>query len=546
MSSLFDIGLSGLAAAQRGLDVTSHNIANANTEGYTRQRAEFTSRRPEYTGYGYVGTGVDVAGVRRIYDGFLDSQVRGYSASSSELETFHSYAVQIDNILADPDAGLNGALQRFTNAMQDLANDPTSTAARQTVLGEGEALAAQLNSLDGWLRGIGAQVNTAIQGSVNEINQMAAEIARLNDEIIHSPGIANGDMPNDLLDQRDQLLQQLSQKVSIDTIAQDDGSVNVMVGKGQALVVGVEVTPLTTYTGNGVDRPVMVALDNGSNGMVPITGQLSGGELGGLLGFRERMLDPTIGDLGRIALGVGQFINQQHRAGFDLNGAAGGDFFNLGGLQWDAIGGTTGSITLTLDDAANLTGAEYELGYDGIAWSLTRTDTGQAVTMTGSGTAADPFVADGMRIEVPVSPAAGDGFLLQPTRTAAGDIGLAISDPARIAASQNGAVGDNANALAMARVFDEKLFAGGTESINQAYQRLVGETGTATRRAEVASAAQNNLLDHAVARREELSGVNLDEEAANLIRFQQAYQAAAQVIAVADQMFQTLLNATGR
>jgi flagellar hook-associated protein 1 FlgK len=296
-----------------------------------------------------------------------------------------------------------------------------------------------------------------------------------------------------------------------------------------------------------------VARGGGGGSLVPIDEQISGGELGGLMGFRERMLDPTIDELGRIAMGVGEFVNQQHRAGFDLHGVAGGDFFQVGQPQWDAMGGTTGAIDLQIatDSAGNtlagdLTGAEYELRYDGSSWSLTRTDNGQAVPMSGTGTAANPFIADGLRIEVPASPSAGDAFLLQPTRFAAADIGMALSDPAGIAASASGAPGDNGNALALANVFGEKRFAGGTESIEQAYQRLVGSTGTATRQAEVAAKAQQNLLEHSVARREAISGVNLDEEAANLLRYQQAYQAAAQVISVADQMFQTLLNATGR
>jgi len=654
MSGLFGIGLSALSAARRGLDTTSHNIANVNTEGYSRQRVDLVSRPPQYTGFGYLGTGVDIQGVRRSYDGFLEGQVRSYTSSSSELQVFHQYASQIDDVLADPDAGMSTALQRFSAALQDLSNDPSSSAARQVVLSEGQALVDRFHSLDDWLRGIGEQVDTSIEGTVSEINELASAIADLNERIARSPGNASGNPPNDLLDQRDALVRQLSEKVSITTIAQEDGSINVMVGSGQAVVVGNHVTRLVTYRGEGVQNPVKVALEAGGNGFVPITEQLSGGELGGLLGFRERMLDPAINDLGRIALGVGQFVNEQHVRGMDLAGNLGEEFFSIAEPAWDAYTGTASSIELSWDDPADLTGAEYRLRYDGTDWSLTRTDTGEAVPMSGSGSSGDPFVAEGMRIVVEPTASAGDLFLLQPARAGATRLQMRIGDPSLVAAASPvlasaslantgtagitpgevvdvsnpafqaapgtltppvlirftsatdyeiydnsdaaspvlletvtgydpaagadlfptpggldygyrvslrgaaaagdeftveynaGGVGDNRNALELAAVFDQKRFADGTESIDQAYRRLVGETGTATRQAELAGSAQERMLERSLAEREAVSGVNLDEEAANLVRYQQAYQAAAQIIAVADEMFQTLLNATGR
>jgi len=652
MSSLFGIGSSALAAFQRALNTTAHNIANVNTEGYTRQQVEFVSRPPQYSGYGYLGTGVDTAGVRRVYDGFVETQLRGYTASSTELDTFYQFATQIDDVLADPDTGMSGALQRFFNAMQDLSSDPTSIAARQVVLSEGQALVDRFQELGGWLRGIGDQVNTAIQGSVDEINRLSMAIADLNHKIVLAEGVADEQPPNDLLDQRDILIRQLAEKVSVTTVTQDDGSINVMVGTGQALVVGNSVTRLVTYRAEGVQAPLKVGLEAGANGLVPVSDQLSGGELGGLLGFRERMLDPAINDLGRMALGVGRFVNEQHQRGMDLNGVLGGEFFTLGEPQWDAFPGTGSTLSLAWDDIGQLTGAEYKLQFDGSNWSLNRTDTGQAVTMAGNGTVADPFVADGMRIVVDPAAAAGDTFLLQPARNGAMDLQLRITDTAMIAAASpvlasassanagtaaitpgevtditdpafqtnpgaltppvlirftsattyeiydnsnraspvlletvngydpvtgdqvfpspggrdygyrvhisgaavagdeflvdynTGGIGDNRNALALAGLFNEKLLGGGTESINQAYQRMVGEAGSTTRQVELAAGAQNRMLERSIAEREAISGVNLDEEAANLVRYQQAYQAAARVIAAADEMFQTLLNAT--
>ncbi len=652
MSSLFGIGSSALAAFQRALDTTSHNIANVNTEGYSRQQVELVSRTPQFAGFGYVGTGVETRSVRRLYDGFVESQVRGHTASNKELETFHSFSAQVDDVLADADAGMSTALQRFFGAMQDLANDPASTVTRQAVLSEARGLADRFHSLNNWLESVGGQVDNVIQGSVDEVNQLTAAIADLNEKIVLAQGMAGQQPPNDLLDQRNSLIRQLSEQVSVTTIEQDNGAVNVMVGTGQALVVGNSSKRLVAYRGEGVQRPLKVGLEAGGNGIVPVSQQLSGGVLGGALGFRKRVLDPTIDDLGRIALGVGQFVNEQQRKGMDLNGALGQDLFSLAPPQWDAYPGVSSSVSLAWDDIGRLTGAEYKLQYDGSTWNLTRTDTGQSVAMSGSGTAADPFVADGMRIVVDPAAAAGDAFLLQPARAGAADLDLKISDPSLLAAAapviasasaantgsaaitpgevsditnpafqaspgaltppvlvrftsatsyeiydnsnpasptllesvsgydpaagadlfpspggldygyrvrlsgaaaagdqftidyNSGGTGDNRNALAMADLFNQKLLGGGSESVNQAYQRMVGEVGSTTRQAELAGGAQRRLLDRAVAEREAISGVNLDEEAANLVRFQQAYQAAAQVISAADKMFQTLLNAT--
>lgn len=652
MNGLFGIGSSALAAFQSALNTTAQNIANVSTEGYSRQQVEFGSRPPQYTGYGYIGTGVDTKSIRRIYDNFVESQVRRYTASSSELEIFYNYATQIDDVLADPDAGLSTAMQRFFGAMQDLADDPASSAARQMVISEAQAVVDRFHSLGNWIEGINDQVNASLEGSVNEINRLTMAIADLNHKIVLAEGVADEQPPNDLLDQRDSLIRELANHVNVTTIKQDDGSINVMVGTGQALVVGNSVTPMATYRAEGVQAPLKIGLDAGPNGIIPVTDQLSGGRIGGLIGFRERMLDPVANELGRIALGVGQFFNEQHARGMDINGVLGENLFVIAEPQWAAYPGVTSSLDVDWGDIGQVTGADYKLQFDGTAWNLSRTDTGEAVAMSGSGTAASPFVVDGMRIVVDPAAVNGDTFLLQPARSGAMDLQLRITDPAQIAAASpvlasaaagnsgsasitpggvtdidnpafqsapgaltppllirftapgtyeihdntnpaspalletvsgydpasgsdlfptpggldfgyrvrisgsasvgdeftvdynSGGIGDNRNALAMAEIFDGKLLGNGIESINDAYRRLVSETGITTSQVELAAGAQNRMLERSLAERDAISGVNLDEEAANLVRYQQAYQAAAQVVAAANEMFQTLLNAT--
>ncbi|HID45551.1 MAG TPA: flagellar hook-associated protein FlgK [Chromatiaceae bacterium] len=652
--SLLGIGTSALQAFQRALNTTGHNIANANTPGYSRQRVDLVSSTPQYTGYGYIGTGVRTDSVKRYYDAFVDSQVRNYTASTSEFQTLHNYATQIDNVLADPDAGLSTAMARFYSAVQDLTNDPGSTAARQAMISEAHGLVDRFHSLGGWLDDMDAQVNSDLKASVTDVNRITSSIADLNNKIVLAYGVADQQPPNDLLDQRDQLVRELAEHVSVTTMMQDDGSLNVMVGTGQALVVSDRTTQLATYRGAGVHAPLQIALQTGGNDPVPITDQLSGGKIGGLLGFRERVLEPAANELGRVAIGMGEFFNAQHERGIDLNGELGQAFFSVPDPQWDSYPGVTSSLAVSWDDVGQITGANYKLQYDGSAWSISRADTGEQLTMSGSGSAGDPFIVDGLRITVDAAAASGDTFVIQPTRTGAQSLQMLINDPSRVAAASpilssaestntgSGVIsagnvtdisnpafqttpgsltpplmirftsattyevydnstpaspalletvsgydpatgadlfptpggldygyemritgnpaagdeftvgynsngdGDNRNALALGEVLTGKVMGNGSESFSDVYRGLVSEAGTATRQAELASNAHQQLLERSQNASDAISGVNLDEEAANLVKFQQSYQAAAQMIAVANELFDTLLGAVRR
>ncbi|WP_456378771.1 flagellar hook-associated protein FlgK [Thiolapillus sp.] len=652
--NMLGIGTSALRAFQRALNTTGHNIANANTPGYSRQRVDLSSATPQYAGYGYIGTGVRTDSVRRFYDGFVENQVQNYTASTTEFQTLHNYATQIDNVLADPDSGLSTAMQRFQSAVQDLSNDPASTATRQAMISEGQGLVDRFHSLSGWLDDMNIQVNNDLKSSVTDINRISTAIADLNKEIVRASGVAGEQPPNDLLDQRDNLIRDLSEHVSLSTLTQDDGSVNVMIGSGQALVVGSNATQLTTYRGAGVHAPLQVALKAGSNSQVPITDQLSGGKIGGLLGFRDRVLEPAANELGRVAIGMGEFFNTQHQRGVNLNGELGQAFFSFPDPQWDSYPGVNSSLSVAWDDVGQATGANYKLQYDGAAWSISRTDTGEQLAMTGTGSVGDPFVVDGVRITVDAAAASGDTFLIQPTRNGAQSLQILINDPSQIAAASpvltNAAItnsgsgmisagqitdinnpafqsvpgtltppvmvrftsattyevydntnpaspallesvsgydpatgsevfptpggldygyqvrltgsvaagdeftvsynangdGDNRNALALGEVLTGRVMGNGTESLSDVYRGMVAEVGTTTRQAELATGAHQQLLERSLNARDAISGVNLDEEAANLVKFQQSYQAAAQVIATANELFDTLLGAVRR
>ena len=650
---LFSIGASGLLAFQRSLNTISHNIANVNTEGYSRQTVELATRPPEPNGFGFSGNGVDTVTIRRSYDAFVESSLRSGMSATAEFEAFHTLAAQLDNVVADPDTGIHTSLQRFFDAVQDVADTPASPAARQVLFNEGEVLATQFNELASWIEGVRGQVNSDINSGVNEINQISQAIAELNQSIVIEQGRA-GQPPNDLLDQRDTLIKDMSELVYVTTLQQDDGSVNILIGTGQVLVRGNTATSLTVIQEAGDPRQLGVAVQGNGGLLVPVTEQLSGGRLGGVLNFRDQMLDPTSNSLGLTAIGLGSYFNEQHQRGMDLDGVLGLDFFSVAQPQVLAVSGNPANVSLAIDDVSQLSNADYKLRFNAGAWELTNKLTGQNIAMTGSGTAADPFIAEGMSIEITAAPANGDTYLLRPTRTGAMDIQMVLANNRQIAAAapvrsvaatantgtgvitagevtdisnaafqttsgqltppllvrfttgtsydvydntnaaapvlleagiaydpatgtdlfptpggidhgyrmqlsgapaagdefsteyNTGGIGDNRNALSLAGLATDKLMYAGSASVTDSYNRLVADVATDTRQAEINSLAQKRILDQTMARRESISGVNLDEEAANLVRYQQAYQAAAQVISTANTLFDTLLNAVRR
>lgn len=628
MADLLSTSLSALNAFQRAIDLTGHNIANANTPGYTRQVADFSTRPGQGQGNAFIGNGVQVADIRRMYDDSLGQQVQTARTGQARFDVLSQLADRLDVLLADPTTGLNASLQSFFNAVQDVSNDPSSVPARQALLGEANGLTQRFRSLDARLNETQAELNQRVTQSVNDINRLASAIADVNDQIALAQG--RGGAPNDLLDERDGLLQELSAQIEVSTTVQDDGTTSVFIGSGQTLVIGTEVQTLAVQ-GSEFDPTRLEVVYQNSSGTTALDTGLTGGMLGGLLEFRTRMLDPARQSLGETAIALSQQFNQQHQSGVDLRGALGGDFFTVPGPAVYASGNNTGSGTAaaSVADLGALTGDDYVLRYDGANYTLTNASTQQAVALSGTGSAGDPFVADGLEIVVGGAPAAGDELLIRSAATAAGSIDVAITDPQAVAmalptraqASLNnlgdarivgvavvdasdpglltpatiefvsattytvngagsftyvdgqpivingtqltvsgtpqagdqltiepnsGALGDNGNGLLLAGLQARGVLDGGSLSVGQNYSQLVADVGSATRQLQENLNAQNVVLESAENELLAKSGVNLDEEAANLIRFQQAYQAAAQVVSVASTLFDTLISATDR
>ncbi|MEW6119162.1 MAG: flagellar hook-associated protein FlgK [Pseudomonadota bacterium] len=538
-TSILSIGQSALTAAQVGINTTGHNIANASTPGYNRQVVVQGAALSQNFGFGFLGQGTEISTVRRVYNEFLGTQVQNAQTNKSGIDNYYAQIRQVDNMLADPDAGLSPALQDFFNGVQTLTTDATSTPARQTVLSTAESLVSRFQGMASRLTEIERGINSQVLTSVGLINTYAERIANLNDAI-GKAARASGQPPNDLLDQRDQLVMELNKEIKATVVKQGDGDYNVFIGNGHPLVVGTRTSNLIATASPTDPQKIEVAYkaNDGSTVYVGESGFV-GGNLGGLIAFRSESLVPAQNALGRIAIGLASSFNAQHQAGFDLAGVAGGAFFSTGSPVVGPNGTNTGTATLTatIADAGALTTSDYQLQYDGTNYTLTRLSDDSTTTFAGF-----PQTIDGVTLDLTGTPDAGDNFLIRPTTQGASGFSLLISDPAGIAAAGvTGAVGDNSNALALAALQTANTLADGTTTFQGAYGQLISAIGNKTGELEVTSKAAAGLLEQTTVALQSESGVNLDEEATNLLRYQQAYQAAAKVMQIAKEMFDMLV-----
>ncbi len=626
MSDMLSIGSSALLAYRTALDVVSQNIANANTPGYSRQRVDLQGVPGVTLPSGTVGNGVQVQTVQRLNDAFMQQQLVADDSSYNRINTFQTYSSQADSLMSGSSSGLAQPLQQFFTALNSLSSSPTSSATRQALLSSGQSLSATFNSLQQQLSGIDSQVSGSITTTVSQINSYASQLAQLNGSISRATAQGNGQPPNDLLDQRDQLLRNMASDVGINTTINGDGTVNVFVANGQALVLGGNTNTLSVQAdafGQGQD----IVVNSGSTKSI-VTGQLSGGSLGGMLDTRREVIAPAMEQLGKLAVTLAGAVNAQNAKGMDQYGQLGGNFFTPPAVGVTAASGNSGSasITASISNTSQLTGSDYLLKYNGSSWSLVDQGSGASVALSGAGTAASPLTAAGVSLVVSGTPAAGDQFLVQPTHFAAASLQVAITDPARVAAatpvqtaagsantgsakigsalvtdasnpnllststiqftsantySINGtgsysyvsggsiaingvqvqisgtpasgdsftlsansaSSSDNSNAQAMANIANQTLLNGGVDTLSSANAALVSQVGAQAQQAKTQLSAETAIRTQDQTQRDSLSGVNLDEEAASMMQFQQAYQAAAQVISTSNTLFQSLLSA---
>lgn len=442
MASIYGIGISALSAAQAGVLTAEHNIANVNTAGYRRQQTVQATNVPQFTGAGFVGNGVNVSDVRRIFSQFLDDQVLQAETRQSQLQAYFDQISQIDNMLADQTSGLSPALAAFFQGVSEVAANPGSIPARQSMIGTGEALVSRVHALDGRFRDLRKGVDTQLTGMVQEINSFATEIAAMNRQISIAESSTFNHQANDLRDQRDQLVSELNKLVKASVVTQSDGSYNVFIGNGQALVVGQNTYQLAARQSleDQEQLDLFYQTSPGSSNYVAIKSSLiTGGQLGGLLAFRSETLDAAQNALGRISMAIGQTFNDQHRLGMDLNGLAGGDFFTIG--QPSVLPNTqnngAGAVTATIADVGALTTSDYSLTYNGAgSYTLIRLADNQAYPSPITASPSATVTWDGVTLNLDSTAAvANDRWLIRPTRNGGRDMDVSLTDTSRIAAA---------------------------------------------------------------------------------------------------------------
>jgi flagellar hook-associated protein 1 FlgK len=642
--SLLSIGKSGLYAAQAALTTTGHNITNTNVAGYSRQVVVQETSIAMGGSNGFLGTGTQIAQVKRYSDEFLNAQVRTAQAANSGLEAYQAQVSQIDNLLADATTGLSPALQDFFSAVQNLTGDHAGAPSRGALLTSADTLAARFQGMNGRLDELRQGVNTQITSSVALVNTYASQIAKLNDQIGKLAAGDNLNLPNDLLDKRDQLVMDLNKQVKATVMAGDNNSLTVSIGNGQPLVVGASSFQLTAMNSPTDQTRVTIGYVTGGKLSPLPESAITGGELGGVLEFRTKSLDLAQNSLGRIALGLAQTFNDQHHLGLDANGNPGGDFFTMSSAEVtkNVNNNRTSDtkITATVVDATQLTTSDYKVQYDGAKYMVYRLSDNQPTEIK-----SDPQVIDGLSFSISGSAAAGDNFLVRPTINGAANLKLALTDISQVAAAapiatsvplsnkgtakisegsvtkdylaaplagpvnitytggnlngmpagqkvtmvvggvstdiaagdpvpfkdgasytvagmsfsltgapqdgdtftiqRNTGLGDTRNAGLLGDLQSKTILDGGTATYQSAYAHLVSAIGNKTREVQVNAEASAAQLEQAQGAANNVSGVNLDEEAANLLKYQQAYQACGKVMQVADTIFNALLSIGG-
>lgn len=642
MSGLMSIGKTAMYANYAALQTVGNNIANANTAGYSRQETQLADAPSQFTGSGFFGKGVQVTTVSRAYSQLLTNQAVASSSIAAADSARVDKLSQLENVFPIGSAGVGYAAGEFLNSFVDVSNNPGDASARQVVLSQAQELASRFRAAGDQLSSLQAGVSQDMKAQVANVNTLATQVAKLNTQIAAMKG--SGQPPNQLLDQRDQLVGQIAAVINVTTISADDGSVGLFIGGGQSLVLGGTTNTLNAVADEFDPAKTMLTMSEGATTRRIPSDSLVGGSLAGLLKFQNEDLTAANNLLGQMAAAVSGAVNTQQSLGLDLSqpSGPGAPIFSVGAGRVLAASGNSGTATLsvTVNDASKLQASNYELSFDGSNYTLTRSADKTAVAGSPFSPAA---LAAGVQIDGATltltggAAASTDRFLVQPVAVAAQDMqsvlgsvnGLAAASPftgsvgvantgtatisslAAVNPAYNGALsasitftsntgdytwtmsdattgtgtwtagtpislngfelnldgvpksGDtvsvvptvsvasnNGNALAFARLASAGIVSpsGGAAasakglSITDAYASALADIGVRVQGGKTASTMSTAVANQAETARANLAGVNLDEEAAKLIQFQQSYQAAAKILQVAQAIFDTLLQ----
>ncbi|KPG90295.1 flagellar biosynthesis protein FlgK [Pseudomonas sp. RIT-PI-q] len=667
--SLLNIGMSGLAAGHSSLLTTGNNIANVDTAGYSRQQTVQSTKASGQYGNVFIGTGTTLADVRRVYNSYLDAQLQTTTSLNGDAQAYLGQATQVDKLLSDSGTGITKTLQSFFSSLQTLSGNSNDTAARQALLTNAQALTSRVNAISQQLQQQGTYINDQLGSMADQVNKLAATVAAYNQKISEVSG--SGGQPNDLLDQRNETVRQLSELIGTQ-VSENNGSLDIYLGSGQPLVMGNTVNTLRIQTDKSDPTRSSIIMDRGSS-TVDITSAVSGGEMGGLLRYRDDVLTPAVNGLGRIAMVVADQVNKQQGQGVDQNGNFGSGLFNdinsAAAISQRSIANgnnnpASGNLNVTINDTSKLAVSDYQVTFtSATGYSVRRLSDNTDMGSFTLGASPAPVI-DGFSLSLNAAPVnTGDTFKITPTRNAAADMTTVMTDVKRLATAApltstkaqgndgTGAVsqptlstaldiydpvqrqdmqtavkaampvrllmtsstayevfdakgnsmgtgnivpGQNndlniavpyTDSLGVAKTFNVAMTLSGSPdkddsfnisltapgstdnrnaqallglqtkatvganstspgvSFTDAYGGLVSSVGSKTKQGQLDATATDTILSQARNSRDSLSGVDLDEETGNLIKYQQYYSASSQIIKTAQEIFSTLINA---
>ncbi|RPE04636.1 flagellar hook-associated protein FlgK [Candidatus Pantoea deserta] len=544
--NLFNIAQGGLSAAQSALNVVGNNLSNAMTTGYSRQEIILGEAGGRTTRYGFFGYGVQTDDVKRCYDSFLNNQVRGSTSQFQALDGRYQQLSQIDDMLGDDTNNLSVTLGNIFGAMEKVSHDPVSTAARQEVLSQFKAIANQYQSNSSTLNGLEKSTNKKISQTVDDINACAKQLASLNSEMAKVKA-ASGNLPADLLDQRDQVLSQLSGLTGIRVNENSTtGRVDVTLANGLSLVNGDGVCELKAQpAADNPNKTVVSYIDAAGNSMLLDEDKMSGGSLGGLFKFRNTDLTDARNQLNQLALQMANQFNEVNKGGYDANGDAGVDIFAMADPQ--AIANTANQSDATLDisrtDIGAIRAEDYTMTFKGPSssdWSVTTSD-GRTITPTVGDDGSLSF--EGITVKPQGTPQANDSFVFNPVSGVADSLSVAITDGGYIAASGSADASDvsnNENIMKMIDIKNQQII--GKATLNEAYASLVSSVGSSMTALNSGRTTAASVASQWEEQQQSVSGVDINEEYINLQMYTQYYQANSQVLQTATTLFDTILS----
>ena len=540
---LFDIGRSGIFANQLALRVTSNNIANVNTPGYSRQDAIMKVASPVELNGKHLGRGVGDVEIRRSFDSFVFLQILGQRTSYGSAYSLESGLSQVEQIFNEVQGfGLSGFMEEYFNAWQDLATNPEESAQRSTLLTKAQAFVNAAKQIESDLVRNVKFVNDEIGDTVDQINVITKNIATINGKII---GIEAGgaETANVFRDDREELMKNLSELVDYDWSEASDGSVTIVAGR-RSIVAGITSYDLSTSINLEGDRDVY-------NGGVKATSFFQSGQLGGLISLRDNIKTNPLFSLRKLTASITKETNVLHYAGYGLDSSTNNDFFSpLELYTMKSVSGTSSTADITLATIpvatrSSLTLDEYDINLTtATAYEVVNRQTGATVTTGTYNPSGTTITFEGIQVAISGTAVANDSFFISPLQNAVQNFSLSVTDNQTIAASSSLTTlpGDNTNALNIINKNGSKISDLNSSTFNDYYAGIVSTVGSLSQAASDSLSFEENLLFELNNRRESVSGVSLDEEAANLIRFQRAFEAGARIIKLTDELLETIIN----